>query len=186
MSVCKNRKPRKRGKQTIVRLRELCDELTDRDEGIKRDLKLFEEAFVNFPVPVVMWTINRDGLVLSKRGNAFTNEKAKTLSEMYRCEVLRDQSLEKHHEALGGSTVTYFTKFNGSTYYTRLIPRKDSSVVQGVIGVAWDVTSNMTMLECLESIQHHLEHGNYDAALADSKKAISASRLKIILEQAEL
>ena len=186
MSVRKNQTNRKRGKQTMVRLRELCNELNDRDEGIKRDLKLFEEAFINFPVPVVMWTINKDGLVLSKRGNALINDDAKNLSEMFKCEVLRDLSLEKHHEALEGITTTYFAEFAGSTYYTRLIPRKDSGIVQGVIGVAWDVTSNIIMLRCLESIQDHLEQGNYEEALSDSKKAISASRLRIILEQVDI
>ena len=107
----------------MKRLRELCDQLSDRDDQIKKDLQLFEGFFSTFPLPVTMWSIGKDHSVLSVRGEGYTCSKASTLEEMFECDVLRDQTIVKHEQALKGEVVSFFVESEESVYWTKLVPR---------------------------------------------------------------
>ena len=124
-------------KKSLTRLRELCDQLSDRDDQLKKDLQLFEGFFSTFPIPVTMWSIGKDHRVLSVRGEGYTCSKASTLEEMFECDHLRDQSVDKHELALSGEVVTFFVESNDCVYWTKLVPREnDKGESIGVIGMA--------------------------------------------------
>ena len=57
-------------RKTIDRIRNLVDNLSDRDVQLKSDSRLFEDFFKNFPIPVTMWSLDIDGNIISKKGSA--------------------------------------------------------------------------------------------------------------------
>ena len=178
---------RKASKKSLTRLRELCDQLSDRDDQLKKDLQLFEGFFSTFPIPVTMWSIGKDHRVLSVRGEGYTCSKASTLEEMFECDHLRNQSVDKHELALAGEVVTFFVESNDCVYWTKLVPREnDKGESIGVIGMAWDVTSNAIMIHCLEEIIKMVEAKEaYSKILPIAKRGLSVSRLKKLLEEKE-
>jgi hypothetical protein len=180
--------PSKSDRKRLKRLRELTDQLSDRDEQLKRDLQLFEGFFSNFPLPVTMWSIGKDHSVLSIRGEGFFCTKAVTLEEMFECSILRDHTVEKHEQALMGEAVSFFMESKDRVYWTKLVPRfDDSGVVVGTVGLSWDVTSNAIMIHCLEEIESMLVDKKAHADILPLvKKSLSASRLKKMLEEREI
>lgn len=169
----------------LSRLRELCEELNDRDSQLKKDIQLFDGFFNNFPIPVTMWSIGKDHTILSKRGNAFTCHEASSLEEIFKCPMIREQSITKHESALQGNTVSYFVEDSGNVYWTRLVPRKnDKEEVIGVIGLAWDVTTNAIMLASLENILSIAEgSGSLDEIKAEAQRGFSCSRLRKMFDE---
>ena len=146
-------------RKSLNRLKELCDQLSDRDEQLKKDLQLFEGFFSTFPLPVTMWSIGKDHRVLSVRGEGYTCSKATTLEDMFECPQLRDQTIEKHEQALVGNVVSFFVEAEDRVYWTKLVPRKnESDEIVGVVGISWDVTTNAIMIHCLEEIIVMLEN----------------------------
>tara|TARA_B100001123_G_scaffold50596_1_gene52170 strand:+ start:5234 stop:5803 length:570 start_codon:yes stop_codon:yes gene_type:complete len=172
---------------SLQKLHKLCTELNDRDDQLKKDINLFESFFTNFPVPVTMWSIGKDHTVLSKRGNAFTCEEASTLDDIFKCPIIREQSIKKHELALEGDIVSYFVAHSSHVYWTRLIPKKNNDgSIAGVVGIAWDVTSNAIMLSSLENVVEMIESGeSLDDIKQEAMRGVSSSRLKALLEDEE-
>jgi transcriptional regulator with PAS, ATPase and Fis domain len=172
-------------RQGIMRLKSLVNELSDRDDQLKKDFQLFEEFFDNFPVPVTMWSITKDKTVISQRGNGFACQKADSLEEMFICPVIKEMSLEKHEIALQGEKVDYFVKTDEKLYFAKLVPRENNNKITGVTGIAWDVTSNAIMLSCIENIYDITlgRRGLYKEIHQTANKALVASRLRKLLDE---
>lgn len=174
-------------RQRLNKLRELVESLHDRDEQLKRDLKMFENFIESFPVPVTMWSINRDSVVLSKRGAAFTctDGEVKSLEDIFACPSMRKDSIEKHSAALLGEPQSYFIQDDQHIYYTRLVPRPDEKGnILGVVGIAWDVSSNAIMISKLEDIVEIVDQGGDPAAIKKAAEdALSVSRLRNLLSE---
>jgi len=183
-------KDRKSGRrQRLEKLKTLVESLHDRDEQLKRDLKMFDNFMESFPLPVTMWSINKAHVVLSNRGSAFgcAGKKVKTLEEMFECETMRADAIEKHENALTGQPQAYFVQDGDHIYYTRLVPRtnEDGSIL-GVVGIAWDVTSNAIMISKLEDIVKCVElGGDLEEIKAAAEDALSVSRLRKLLPSEE-
>ena len=176
-------------RQRLTKLRELVDSLHDRDEQLKRDLKMFENFIESFPVPVTMWSINKEHVVLSKRGTAFAcgSNVVKSLEDIFQCPNMRKDSVERHEEALQGNAQAYFIQDSQHIYYTRLVPRPDEQGnVLGVVGIAWDVSSNAIMISKLEDIAELAKSGgDLEAIQKAAEDALSVSRLRKLLSDEE-
>ncbi len=176
-------------RQRLTKLRELVDSLHDRDEQLKRDLKMFENFIESFPVPVTMWSINKEHVVLSKRGTAFACNTTgiKTLEDIFECPNMKKDSVEKHEQALLGATQSYFMQDNQHIYYTRLVPRPDEKGnILGVVGIAWDVSSNAIMISKLEDIVEAVKSGgDLEVIQKAAEDALSVSRLRKLLSDEE-
>jgi hypothetical protein len=162
----------------------LVDDLSDRDDQLKKDMRLFEEFFETFPIPVTMWSISREKGILSKRGNGFVAHEADCLEDLFPCREIKDLSIEKHEQALRGEKVDYFAKTEESVFYVKLLPRKDKDgKICGVTGVSWDVTSNVVMLSCIEDIWETTRgrRGEYKSIHQLSERALNSSRLRQLL-----
>ena len=173
----------------INRLKTLVNELSDRDTQMRKDHSLFEDFFENFPIPVTVWSITKDHTIVSQKGHDFTCKKASCLDEMFQCPVIKETSLEKHELALKGSKVEYIVSTGDSTYYAKLVPRfNDNHEVVGVTGIAWNVTSNAVMLSCMEEIVETTtgRRGGYKQIHDVARKALSSSRLKILIDSLEV
>jgi hypothetical protein len=169
----------------MSRLRSLVDELSNRDDQLKKDFQLFEDFFENFPIPVTMWSISRDKTVISQRGNGFACKEADSLEDLFLCPTVKTMSLEKHEEALMGERVDYFIRTDEFVFYAKLVPRvDDEGNISGVSGVAWDVTSNAIMLACLEDIHEQTQgrRGQYKTINSTAEKALKVSRLRRMLD----
>ena len=170
----------------LSRLKELCTQLTDRDVQIKKDLQLFDSFFDNFPIPVTMWSVNKDHIVLSHRGECFTKQEATTLEELFNCPIVKKLTIEKHATALNGNVCTYVLQVENNLYWTKLIPMHSGHEVSGVIGIALDITSNAIILASLEKIEEKCQD---DACIKEihevAVNAIQHSKLKKILQDLE-
>tara|TARA_R100000808_G_scaffold25097_1_gene61926 strand:+ start:53798 stop:54361 length:564 start_codon:yes stop_codon:yes gene_type:complete len=176
----KKTKPNK----NIEKLRRLCDQLNDRDDQLKRDFRMFEDFFSNFPVPVTMWFIGKDHTVLSKHGNAFTCQSPATLEEMFECPELRDESIKRHEQAFNDEVVTYFVKYETKLFWCKLVPRKVENNIAGILGIAWDITSNSIMLHNIQKAKEIIDNsGNTHSAAAALQDALDASRLRKLLKE---
>ena len=78
----------KSSREGLNRLKSLVGELTDRDVKLKQDMQLFEDFFENFPIPVTMWAVAKDGNVISHRGNGIICDESDTLDDLFLCPVL--------------------------------------------------------------------------------------------------
>lgn len=155
----------KPGRESLFKLKALVSELSDRDEGLKRDASLFEAVFNDFPVPVAIWLSDEQGLCVSQRASG-SNTKGwsvpppppddeppvKVLS-LYQCPELR-KDVEKHFKkAVKGKQLSFLSSIDGSYIWTRLTPRfRDDKSCSGVIGVSWDLTANYRMFALLNQI----------------------------------
>jgi hypothetical protein len=173
----------------IAKIRQLTTELGDRDHKMKNDFHLFEAFFENFPIPVTMWTLTSKGIVVSQRGNGFMTQRASSLEDMFTCSLVKETSLAQHEMALKGNKIDYFIETDNKHYYIKLVPeknKKDETV--GVSGLAWDVTTNIIMLNCLEEIAilSDKKSGQYKEISDIAKKGLGASRLKKMLNEIEI
>ena len=174
----------KSSRESLNRLKSLVGELNDRDSKLKQDMQLFEDFFENFPIPVTMWSVTREGSVISQRGNGLICEHATDLKSMFECPVLQEMSLEAHEEAFQGTSVQQFASKEEKMYYVSIVPRKSKSGdVAGVSGIAWDITSNAVMLSTLEDIQELAENksGSFKKIHKLASKALAASRLRALM-----
>jgi len=175
-------------RESLDRLRALVNDLSDRDDQLKKDTRLFEEFFESFPLPVTIWSISLSGTVLSKRGNGFMRLSADNLDDLFLCPVIKEISIPKHELALTGEKVDYLARSLDHLFYIKLLPRHDENQkICGVTGISWDISDNMTMLSCLEDIfeQTKGSSGACKEINEKSSKALKSSRLKKLLAEIE-
>jgi hypothetical protein len=175
-------------RENIERLKSLVTELSSRDAQLKSDIQLFEEFFDTFPLPVTIWCISPSGVILSKRGNGFVCETATNLEDLFTCPKIKELSIPQHQKALKGEKIDYFVQTEDYLFFVKLLPRYDeSNSICGVTGISWDVSTNMTMLTCLEDIYEQTtgRRGEYKRIHASSARALNASRLKKMLAQSK-
>jgi len=97
-------------------------------------------------VPVVLWSVSTDFRFLTVSGSALgKSETAVKLVGMslYDYFETRDEdfpSIRAHRQALNGESVSYDYEHDGNTFQCWLEPLISPAGVQGVIGVAIDVT----------------------------------------------
>ena len=174
----------KSSRESLNRLKSLVGELNDRDSKLKQDMQLFEDFFENFPIPVTMWSVTREGSVISQRGNGLICENASDLKSMFECPILQEMSLEAHEEAFQGTPVQQITSKEQKMYYMSIVPRKSGSGdITGVSGIAWDITSNAVMLSTLEDIQELSQNkkGSFKKIHTLAQKGLSVSRIRDLM-----
>lgn len=169
-------------KSHLSEIRSLVESLSDRDIKIKRDIRLFEDFFANFPIPVSIWSVTKEGTVVSQRGNGLICREAKCIDTLFSEFDDRDTYVKAHRTALEGKPYQGMTTCMGKTFFVTLAPRRDEKdSVSGVIGLAWDVTPNHDILSSLEKIANMTSEGSIDDAKKEAKKAIRSSRLHKLL-----
>jgi hypothetical protein len=133
-----------------------------------------------------MWSVNKEHVILSHRGECFTKEKATTLEGLFNCPVVKELTVEKHVHALEGNVCTYVLQTEKNLYWTKLIPAYSGDEVSGVVGIALDITSNAVMLASLEKIDEACQNGGtIDDIHKSAIHAIQHSKLKKILKDLE-
>jgi hypothetical protein len=153
------------GRESLSKLRTLVEELSDRDEGLKRDASLFEAVFKDFPIPVAIWLADSDGLCVSQRASGSTSkgwsvpppppdDKAPIkMVSLYQCADLRRDVEQHFKKALKGKQLSFMSSIDGSHIWTRLTPRfREDGSCSGVVGVSWDLTANYRMYILLNKI----------------------------------
>tara|TARA_Y100000310_G_C20431979_1_gene691931 strand:+ start:59 stop:532 length:474 start_codon:yes stop_codon:yes gene_type:complete len=151
---------------------------------MKNDMEMFEGFFDNFPIPVTMWIIFKDGTVVSQRGNGIVCTEANSIEDLFECPILKNMSIAAHERALMGEPTQYLARNENQIYYVSLVPRKNDDIVTHVSGIAWDITSNAIMLAAIEKIVEITtgRRGAYKEINSLANRAVLASRLKEFVE----
>ena len=140
-------------KKRLSTLRDLVDNLTNRDVKAKRDMNLFEDFFKNFPIPVTIWAVSTEGTVVSQRGNGLVCKDAECLNTLFFESEEKGECIQAHQSALAGNPVQKLISSNSKMFYMSVIPRRnEDEEISGVLGLAWDVTPNYEMLNSFEEI----------------------------------
>ena len=191
----------KPARESLFKLKALVDELSDRDEGLKRDASLFEAVFNNFPVPVAIWLTDEKGLCVSQRVSGSSSKgwsapppapdgsSLVKVESLYQCPELR-KDLEKNFEkAVKGRQVSFLSSVEGVYIWTRLTPRfLSDGTCTGVIGVSWDLTANYKMYSVLMQISESAFDSDspaFKTLCAEAASAAQSSIIKRLLEEAE-
>lgn len=172
-------------RERLSKLRNLVDALPDRDVRMKRSMEMFERFFDNFPIPVTMWTISKDGAVISQRGNGIVCENAASVEELFACPLLAEMSHEAHEKAFDGKHKSFLAKTETSFYYISIVPHLIDDKVNSVSGIAWDITSNAHMLASIEKVVEITadRRGDYKKINDLASKALKASRLARLIQE---
>lgn len=169
-------------KESLLKLRSLVDSLEDRDKALKQDHNLFEKFFENFPIPVSMWSVNAEGKVLSCKGNGFLNEIAKTEDDLFVCDDIACKiDAAKNEEK---DVKEMFIETETSTYFAKILTRRDGNDIIGTIGMAWDVSSNITMLGSLVRVRDIAsDTGSVEEMKSWAENGIAASKMRVLIER---
>lgn len=198
----------KTGRESLTKLKTLVDELSDRDEGLKRDASLFEAVFRDFPIPVTIWLTDDKGLCMShkvsgrgsrgwsdpppppdQKSHGAKKSKRVSISDLYQCEELKREIDARLKLALEGKQTSFMSYFDGSYIWTRLTPRYyEDGTISGVIGVSWDLTPNYKMFSTLMKISTSdcgMGDPEMEMLKSDAAMAADGSVIKVLLEEAE-
>ena len=169
-------------KESLLKLRTLVDSLEDRDKALKQDHNLFEKFFENFPIPVSMWSVNSEGKVLSCKGNGFLNEIAKTEDDLFVCDKIAGKIEEAKSECKDVKELILET--DESTYFAKVLTRKDGDDIIGTMGMAWDISSNITLLGSLIRVRDVAnDSGDIEEMKKWAENGIAASRMRVLIER---
>ena len=188
----------KTGRESLSKLKTLVEELSDRDEGLKRDASLFEAVFKDFPVPVAIWLADEQGTCISQRSSGTVTKGWSApppppgpmqVFSLYQCPELRREVERKFKAAIKGKQMSFLSSIDGTYIWSRLTPRfREDGSCSGVIGVSWDLTSNYRMFSLLNQISES-RCGVGDPEVASLKEAAhnaaSSSIIKRLLEETE-
>ena len=170
-------------KDSLLKLRQLVDDLSDRDEQLKRDVAAFNDFFEHFPVPVTVWSTNRNGDVLTCKGNAIPCIDSSCIEKMFACPHLTDHIIQAHEKARDGQTISFMIESGDPIFYVHVVPKLDAlDNFAGAMGLAWDITSNVAMLGHASNSLMHYKNGDADAGLDLLKEAVASSRLRTMIE----
>jgi hypothetical protein len=183
-------------KENLFKLRELVEELSDRDNKIKSDLHMFESVFDNFPIPVYFWTVNPDGKLYSKKISGdeksweIINREAECVKDMFACpNVQRDIDI-RWDAAISGESQNFISNTGECYLFTRMMPLiGKNKTIEGITGLSWDISSNFKIMNNLKEIHDitglspRIQHKDKVRKLAE--EALDASRLRKIVKQQE-
>ena len=169
----------------LSKLRVLVNSLSDRDLAMKRNMEMFERFFDNFPIPVTMWTISKDGAVISQRGNGIVCEHAENVDKLFECPIMSGMSHEAHEKAFTGKHNSFLARTESNFYYVSIVPHLVDNSVNSVSGIAWDITSNAVILATIENIVEETKgrRGDYKKINELAEKALKASRLAHLIRE---
>ncbi len=170
-------------RDSLTKLRQLVDDLSDRDEQLKRDVAAFNDFFEHFPVPVTIWSTNRNGNVLTCKGTAIPCVDSSCIEKMFACSHLTDHIIQAHEKAREGQTVSFMIESGDPIFYVHVVPKLDAlDNFAGAMGLAWDITSNVAMLGHASNSLSHFDKGDLDHGIELLKEAVTSSRLRAMIE----
>jgi len=167
-------------------LKNLVEDLTDRDAKLKRDFRLFEDFFEHFPIPVGMWSASCDGKIITTKDKCFFCDKPTSIGELFEPLDIADQIKSAHEDALKGKSTKSLIQNDDYCFYVAIVARRDETdSVIGVSGIVWDVSSNRFILDTLINIKNVTEDNS--TTLEDigelATAAIGKSRLMKLAEE---
>jgi hypothetical protein len=129
-----------------------------------------------------MWSVNAEGKVLSCKGNGFLNEIAKTEDDLFVCDQVAGKIKAAKSECKDVKELIVETE--ESTYFAKIITRKDGDDIIGTMGMAWDVSSNITLLGSLVRIRDIVQaEGSIEEIKKWAENGIAASRMRALIER---
>ena len=170
----------KKSNSVLSELKSLVNNLSDRDVKIKTDFRLFEDFFEHFPVPVSMWSASICGSITSIKDKGFFCKDAKDVEGLFECTEISKSVHTDHLEACEGRNTQRFVEKNDKMFFVSVVSRKDEKGnVVGASGIAWDVTSNMTILNILKEVKERLEINSITSEEIIEKVSVGISKSRL-------
>ena len=170
-------------RQSLTKLNELCDELNERDEELKRAEQLFKIILDESPFPVLIWTTdmklritkvlgNSNSILVSDNLRTPTKWRGKKIHEFLRIEDDSCFHACMHEEALNGKCKSTLHELNNSIFLIRCraLHNLEKNII-GVRGIAWDLSE-------FYKLKDHLEETDDILLLKPFKKNIFHERIK--------
>ena len=136
---------------SLKKLRELTEQLIDRDFVLKKKQEIMEALLQSAPVPVLVWIVD-EKLIFLDNGN---NGKLPSIGvdtpqdfigtsvyEYFKTEDPESIPIKHLLRVLEGESVTYWLDHHGANLWNKCFPLRDyEGKIVGVIGITWDLTS---------------------------------------------
>lgn len=142
-------------KSSLLKLKSLVDDLTDRDLRLKEETKLLDYVFSDFPIPILVWSVDLDGEIKALRGNSILNPSAECEDQLFKDKKARKALEECKKDSKNPDLDNSYRLFDtgGKVYYMSVTRRFAQSGKEiGYIGMAWDISSNALMLKNMQAI----------------------------------
>ena len=169
-------------KSQLSTLRKLVNNLSDRDVKIKRDMRLFEEFFANFPITVSIWSLTTEGTVISQRGNGLICPDASCVNTLFESFDEKDKYIKVHRDALKGKSFQGTAFHNDKTFYIAVAPRRDED--ENVSGARSNELENQCSEEVKEERWNRLMETAQKISIKKLEKKVG-SLTQVIVEEVD-
>lgn len=142
-------------------LRELTDNLNDRDEDLKKRDELVKLVFDNCPAGLVIWAVDKNLIFTLSEGRGLKNlglkeghSIGKSLYEYFDTVDDNYEPIKYHIKALEGKEVTYDYEHLNRIWHTHCTPiLNEEKKVIGVAGCAFDITEYVKQQKKIEELE---------------------------------
>ena len=112
----------------------------------------------------------------------FINEIAKTEDDLFVCDQVAGKIEAAKSECKDVKELILET--DESTYFAKVITRKDGDDIIGTMGMAWDISSNITLLGSLVRVRDAAnDSGDIEEIKKWAENGIAASRMRALIER---
>jgi len=146
--------------ENLQKLKELTDQLIDRDFLLKKKQEMLEKLLSSSPVPVLIWLTDEELVFVSNAGSLpevgirdADRYIGLSIYEYFKTEDRNSTPIKEILSALEGNTVSYVIEHRSRYLWTRCTPVQDYvGKIIGVMGVTWDLTALHKSREVMDAI----------------------------------
>jgi hypothetical protein len=130
----------------LQRLKQLTDELFDRDFFLKKKQQMLEMLLSTAPVPAFIWILDQELRFVKNEGRLscladVTQYEGTSIYEYFETSDPDQSPIKEAHQALEGETVSFRMTTNGKHFWCQCAPLRDyEERIIGVMGISWDFT----------------------------------------------
>lgn len=136
---------------SLKKLKELTEQLVDRDFVLKKKQEILESLVDASPIPILIWIVD-ENLIFLENGN---NGKIPSIGidnpnefigmsvfDYFKTDDVTSEPIKYLMKVLQGETMNYWFEHNGAKLWNKCYPLRDySGGIVGVVGITWDLSS---------------------------------------------
>lgn len=139
--------------ENFSKLKQLTEELVDRDFFLKKKQEMLERVLLSTPTPVLVWVIDKELRFITDAGAmpslGVTEGKhiGQTVYDYFETNDPTFHPIDKILKSLQGDSVKYLLEINDHKLWTYCSPMRDyNEEIVGAVGVTWDFTRIYTAI----------------------------------------
>lgn len=137
-------------KMSLKKLKELTEQLIDRDFVLKKKQEIMEALLESSPVPVLVWIVDQDLIFLDNGKNGkipsigIDNPDiyvGTSVYDFFKTTDTEQTPIKYLLETLKGYQVHYWLEYDDAKLWNKCFPlRNYENEIIGVVGITWDLT----------------------------------------------